>query len=505
MQEEVGSELTVIANTGDDIEALGVHVSPDPDLVTYWLSGEIDEERGWGIRDDAFTVFERLKQLGAPSWFGLSDRDLAACLYRRQFLADGGRQTDAQAQIARGLGVEARVLPMADAPVRTKVLTAAGRRDLQEYLILDGGQPEVLGVELEGIEAAEPSREVLEALRVAEAIVIGPSNPVISIGPILAVPGMTRGDHRLPRPGRRRQPLRRRRRRQGPDRPLHGRPRPPLHRRRRRLALRRADRRDGRRRGRPRPAAERDPDPGGADPDGGSRRPRPPGPDRARLRRDPRSRLEDRPPSSRSSTSTTPSSASPAASRTSAGASWRRRWSPTCWRRSAQARTIERTIVVTGDPIAQGLAAEVGAEVVPDPDRHQPRPRRPGRHRPGRGRGRRVRRPAGRRLPAAGPARARPAADRRPRALRRHRPRPPRARHQRPRPAARRTRSSPPSARAAAPATSPLAREAGIPFGVEELASLGLDLDTPADVIALTRELATRPGRARRTAKVLGI
>jgi len=190
MQEELGSDLTVIANTGDDVEALGVHVSPDPDLVTYWLSGEIDEERGWGIRDDTFTVFERMQRLGAPSWFGLSDRDLAACLYRRQFVEEGGRPTDAQAQIARGLGVEARVLPMSDAPVRTKVMTAAGRRDLQEYLIVDRGEPDVLGVELEGIEAAAPSREVLDALRAAEAIVIGPSNPVISIGPILAVPGM---------------------------------------------------------------------------------------------------------------------------------------------------------------------------------------------------------------------------------------------------------------------------------------------------------------------------
>ena len=190
MQEEVGSELSVIANTGDDIEALGVHVSPDPDLVTYWLSGEIDEERGWGIRDDTFTVFERLQRFGAPGWFGLSDRDLAACIYRRQFLADGGRLTDAQAQIARGLGVAARVLPMSDSPVRTNVHTAAGPRQLQEYLILDGGQPAVEGVELEGIAEAEPTREVLDALRAAEAIVIGPSNPVISIGPILAVPGI---------------------------------------------------------------------------------------------------------------------------------------------------------------------------------------------------------------------------------------------------------------------------------------------------------------------------
>ena len=190
MQEELGSDLTVIANTGDDIEALGVHVSPDPDLVTYWLSGEIDAERGWGIRDDSFVAFERLKQLGAPDWFGLSDRDLAACLYRRQFIEEGGRPTDAQAQIARGLGVEAKVLPMSDSPVRTKVITAAGRRDLQEYLIVDRGEPEVHGVELEGIEHAEPSREVLAALHAAEAIVIGPSNPVISIGPILAVPGL---------------------------------------------------------------------------------------------------------------------------------------------------------------------------------------------------------------------------------------------------------------------------------------------------------------------------
>ena len=190
MQEEIGADLSVIANTGDDIEALGVHVSPDPDLISYWLSGEIDEERGWGIREDTFTVFERMKKLGAPDWFGLSDRDLAACLYRRQFLAEGGRLTDAQAQIARSLGIAARVLPMCEKPVRTHVLTSAGRRSLQEYLIVDRGEPEIHGVELEGIEKAEPTQEALQALRQADAIVLGPSNPVISIGPILAVPGM---------------------------------------------------------------------------------------------------------------------------------------------------------------------------------------------------------------------------------------------------------------------------------------------------------------------------
>ncbi|HMJ74304.1 MAG TPA: 2-phospho-L-lactate transferase [Solirubrobacterales bacterium] len=190
MQEEIGADLAVIANTADDVEVLGVHVSPDADLVTYWLSGEIDAERGWGIRDDSFTVFERLSRLGAPDWFSLSDRDLAACLYRRQFIDEGGRQTDAQAQISRGLGVAARVLPMSDASVRTRVLTEAGWRGLQEYLILDGGAADVQGVELGGIAEAEPTAEVLAALKDAEAIVIGPSNPVISIGPILAVPGM---------------------------------------------------------------------------------------------------------------------------------------------------------------------------------------------------------------------------------------------------------------------------------------------------------------------------
>ncbi len=275
----------MIANTGDDIETLGVHVSPDPDLVTYWLSGEIDEERGWGLRDDSFTVFERLTKLGAPSWFGLSDRDLAACLYRRQFVEEGGSLTDAQAQIARALGVEARVLPMCEAPVRTKVHTAAGTRGLQEYLIVDRGEPEVHGVELDGIDEAEPSKEVLEALRGAEAIVIGPSNPVISIGPILAVPGMREAIAGLARAGRRGQPLRRRPGGQGTDRALHAGARPPLDRGRRRLALRRPDRRDGRRRGRPRPAAGGDPDPRHGDPDGGRRRPRAPGAHRPRLRR----------------------------------------------------------------------------------------------------------------------------------------------------------------------------------------------------------------------------
>jgi LPPG:FO 2-phospho-L-lactate transferase len=190
LQARLGAGLSVIANTGDDIEILGVHVSPDPDLVTYWLSGEIDEQRGWGIRDDTFTVNERLVKLGAPDWFSLGDRDLAACLHRQRFLAAGGRLTAAQVQIARTVGVKALVLPMCEQPVRTRVRTAAGWRDVQEYLIQDRAEPEVEEVELRGISSARPTPEVSAAIASADLVVLGPSNPVISIGPILAVPGL---------------------------------------------------------------------------------------------------------------------------------------------------------------------------------------------------------------------------------------------------------------------------------------------------------------------------
>ena len=190
LQAEIGEDLTVIVNTGDDVETLGVYVSPDPDLVTYWLTGEIDEVRGWGIKDDGFDVFQRMARFGAPDWFSLSNLDLAACLYRRDFLAEGGRLTDAQGQIARGLGARATVLPMCDSPVRTRIMSSGSWRGLQEYLILEGGQTEVEGVELQGIEEASPTPEIANALEQAKLIVVGPSNPVISIGPILAVPGM---------------------------------------------------------------------------------------------------------------------------------------------------------------------------------------------------------------------------------------------------------------------------------------------------------------------------
>ncbi len=191
LQEELGAGLTVIANTGDDTEALGVHVSPDPDLCTYWLTGQIDAERGWGIAGDSFRVFERMRELGAPGWFGLSDLDLATCLERRRRLEAGERLTTVQMDLARALGAAATVLPMCDEPVRTRVLTPAGWRDFQTYLVADRAEPPIEEVQLAGVEAARPTPEVEAAIDAAEVIVIGPSNPVISIGPILAVPGMS--------------------------------------------------------------------------------------------------------------------------------------------------------------------------------------------------------------------------------------------------------------------------------------------------------------------------
>jgi LPPG:FO 2-phospho-L-lactate transferase len=190
MQDLIGDDLAVVVNTADDVRVHGLHVSPDPDLVTYWLAGEIDEERGWGIRGDSFAVHRRLEQLGAPGWFQLSDRDLATCLYRTHFIAEGGTLTAAQGQIARVLGVRAAVLPMCEEPVQTRVLTPGGWRPLQEFLIVYGSRPSIEAIEVQGLDPSTPTSEVRESLAAADAIVVGPSNPVISIGPILSVPGM---------------------------------------------------------------------------------------------------------------------------------------------------------------------------------------------------------------------------------------------------------------------------------------------------------------------------
>jgi LPPG:FO 2-phospho-L-lactate transferase len=190
MQEVVGGEeLRVIANTADDVEAYGVHVSPDPDLIAYALADVLDE-RGYGLRGDTWKVVEALAAAGRETWFRLGDRDLALCLLRTEALRAGRRLTDAHAEVVGALGLRARVLPMADEPVRTYVRARGRVLPFQEFMIVAGAEGPVEEVDLRGIESARPTPEVLEALAGAEAIVIGPSNPVISIGPILAVPGM---------------------------------------------------------------------------------------------------------------------------------------------------------------------------------------------------------------------------------------------------------------------------------------------------------------------------
>ena len=181
--------LVVIANTGDDIELYGAYVSPDPDLVCFWLADLIDE-RGWGVRGDSFAVMDALRDLGREIWFNLGDRDLAWCLERARMLAEGLTPTAALARLRQAIALRVVVLPMCDQPVRTWVRSAGRWRAFQEFMIREGAAGAVQGVELRGIEAARPSREALEALASARAIVIGPSNPLVSIGPILAVPGM---------------------------------------------------------------------------------------------------------------------------------------------------------------------------------------------------------------------------------------------------------------------------------------------------------------------------
>jgi LPPG:FO 2-phospho-L-lactate transferase len=179
----------VIANTGDDVEMYGVHVSPDPDLVTYWLADEIDE-RGYGLRGDTFEVMAALEAAGRPAWFRLGDRDLAMCLIRSERLQAGQRLTEAHAAVVEAMGAGARVLPMSDQPVSTWVGAAGRLLPFQEYMIVEGAPAPVEEVELRGLEHARPTDEVLAALAEATAIVIGPSNPLVSIGPILALPGM---------------------------------------------------------------------------------------------------------------------------------------------------------------------------------------------------------------------------------------------------------------------------------------------------------------------------
>lgn len=182
--------LTVIGNTGDDADIWGLHVSPDLDTVTYALAGRLDLQRGWGLAGDTFHCLDAMGELGAETWFQLGDRDLAVHLVRTHALRAGRPLSAITRAIARALGVEVSLLPMSDDPVRTRIRTSQGWLDFQEYFVRLKAEVEVLEVAYEGAARARPAPGVLDALARAELIVVCPSNPVTSIGPILAVPGV---------------------------------------------------------------------------------------------------------------------------------------------------------------------------------------------------------------------------------------------------------------------------------------------------------------------------
>jgi len=192
-QEAGGESLCAIVNTGDDIEAHGLKICPDLDIVTYALAGVVDPEKGWGFAGDTFECMKVLERYGQPAWFKLGDRDLGTHIYRTQALQQGRRLTEVADTIRRALGVQARILPMTDEPVTTYVLVGDGPiRSLhfQEYLVQRKAADKIRGIEYRGSPRAHPSPEVLSALQEAEAIFLAPSNPVASIGPILAIPGI---------------------------------------------------------------------------------------------------------------------------------------------------------------------------------------------------------------------------------------------------------------------------------------------------------------------------
>jgi LPPG:FO 2-phospho-L-lactate transferase len=183
-------QLTVIVNTGDDLTWWGLHVSPDLDSVLYALAGKLSPERGWGYADDSFRCLERMCSLGAPAWFQLGDLDLATHLRRTEMLRAGMLLSEATAELSRQMGVPVQLLPMTDDTVETRVVTAEGDLGFQEYFVRDRFQPDVLAVKFRGADKARTAPGVLESITRAQIVFIAPSNPVTSIGPILAVPGV---------------------------------------------------------------------------------------------------------------------------------------------------------------------------------------------------------------------------------------------------------------------------------------------------------------------------
>jgi LPPG:FO 2-phospho-L-lactate transferase len=182
--------VTAIVNVGDDLEFLGLQVSPDLDTVLYTLAGLLDEERGWGVRDETTNALATADRLGAESWFTLGDRDIGLHLVRTSALRSGEPLSTVTARLAAALGVETRLLPASDERVRTIVTTDAGELDFQNWFVGRRHTDPVLGVRFEGAEAASPAPGVLEALAAADRVIIAPSNPFVSIDPILAVPGI---------------------------------------------------------------------------------------------------------------------------------------------------------------------------------------------------------------------------------------------------------------------------------------------------------------------------
>jgi LPPG:FO 2-phospho-L-lactate transferase len=187
------AELTTIVNTADDTTLHGLHISPDVDTVTYTLADLNDEERGWGLAGESWTVMDALETLGGDTWFRLGDRDLATHLYRTQRLAAGATLSEVTSEITASLGVSTRVLPMSDSPVRTMVKLAGGPEiSFQDYFVRLGHEVEVESVRFEGADRSSPAPGVTEAIERATTVVICPSNPIVSIGPILAVPDVRR-------------------------------------------------------------------------------------------------------------------------------------------------------------------------------------------------------------------------------------------------------------------------------------------------------------------------
>jgi len=180
-------EVTVIVNTGDDIELYGLHISPDLDIVMYTLVGIVDEEKGWGIRGDTFHCLETLRKCGLETWFNLGDRDLATHIHRTTLLKDGLTISEATSRLCQTLGLKVKILPMTNDRFTTKIVTNKGLVHFQEYLIKRGAQDTVLNVVFEGAEEAQPAPRVVDSILGSDLVVVCPSNPIVSIGTILSV------------------------------------------------------------------------------------------------------------------------------------------------------------------------------------------------------------------------------------------------------------------------------------------------------------------------------